>query len=46
MALLFATAVVTLELLNFVSLRDNGFVTAAPGGHYFWTYGPVFGAPN
>lgn len=43
MAILFVSFIIALEILNFLSNRDQGFVSAALGNHYLWTYGPVFG---
>jgi hypothetical protein len=44
-ALLLISFVVVLEILNYLSNRDQGFV-AAPGGmhYYLWRYGPAAGA--
>ncbi|KAK4155718.1 hypothetical protein C8A00DRAFT_31471 [Chaetomidium leptoderma] len=43
MALLFMLFVAALEALNYVSSRDEGFVPAPGGMHYYlWTYGPAF----
>lgn len=43
LVLLFILLVVALEILNFLSHRDRGFVTATEGVHYLWRYGPTFG---
>jgi hypothetical protein len=45
MALLLLLFVVTLEMLNYLSNRDKGFVPAPGGMHYYylWTYGPALG---
>lgn len=41
--LLFTLFIVTLEILNYISNRDQGFVSADRGKQYIWMYGPVFG---
>jgi hypothetical protein len=44
MALLCALLVAVLEILNYFSNREQGFVSAPGGVHYYlWRYGPAFG---
>lgn len=44
MALLLITFLAVLEILNYLSNRDQGFVAAPEGMHYLWRYGPAAGA--
>lgn len=40
---LFMLMIVVLEVLNSISQRNQGLVTASENLHYLWTYGPTFG---
>jgi len=43
MAVLSVVLIAALEILNFLSNRDQGFITAKARMHYLWTYGPTLG---
>jgi len=43
LAVLSVLFIAALELLNYLSNRDQGFAAAAEGMHYLWTYGPTLG---
>lgn len=43
LAAVFALMIAALEILDYVSERDQGLATVSQNLHYLWTYGPTFG---
>lgn len=40
---IFSLLLVALEVLDFVSRRNNGIMSVKQNMQYLWTYGPTFG---